>query len=698
MGEVWKARDTRLDRIVAIKQLRSEHGARFEQEARAIASMNHPNICTLYDVGPDYLVMEYLEGEPLRGPVPAGAALPLAIQIAGALSAAHQKGILHRDLKPANVIVVGASAKLLDFGLAKPISNKTPDDTRTVEGAVSGTVAYMSPEQAQGRPVDERSDVFSFGTVLYELLAGERAFTGQSGADVMSAVLRDEPPPLQTSGALAQIVIRCMKKLPADRFQRMADVMAALEQCAGAGEVDARASIAVLPFADMSPGKDNEYFSDGLAEEIINALAQVPRLRVIARTSAFAFKDQHIDIRRIAEALGVAHVVEGSVRKAGNRIRVTAQLITASDGSHLWSERYDRELADVFEVQDEIAVAIASALEAKLSAGEAPRRQPTPSMPAYEAYLKGRHCQWRVTPASLRRSQQYFEEAIAADPGFALAHSGLSMSIFMQAMFNLLPAHDAMPRARDSAQRALDLDAALPQAHSMLGTIAALYDYDWREVERRFALAMSRDPVPPLVRSAYGTFCLMYTGRHRAAVGELERALSDDPLSVEQRFLLGVALLEAGRAADGRSRLLSALELDEAFLPPYVMLAFMHLQQRRFPDALAEAERAYVLGSWDPVVVGLLAAALVHTGDDARAQQVVAPLGDGGGPGAAVGLAVFHLLCNNVERAADFATRAVEARYPGILFFLTGPIAAALRASGRWPALKQMIRLPEAVE
>jgi TolB-like protein len=388
MGDVWKARDTRLDRIVAIKQLKGEHSARFAQEARAIAALNHPHICTLYDIGPDYLVMEHIDGAPLRGPLPADVAVRLAIQVAGALVAAHQKGILHRDLKPANVLVVDGSAKLLDFGLAKTIAGSA-DMTQTIEGTVSGTVAYMSPEQAQGRPLDERSDIFGFGAVLYELIGGERAFAGTSSADVVSAVLRDEPRLLQTPDALARIVTRCLRKSPADRFQHMTEVKAALEELAAGSTVDARASIAVLPFADMSPGKDNEYFSDGLAEEIINALAQMPVLRVIARTSAFAFKGQNTDIRGIAAALGVSHVLEGSVRKAGDRLRVTAQLIQAADGSHLWSERYDRELADVFEVQDDIATAIAGALEAKLAVRAASRRQPTPSMPAYGPTSKG---------------------------------------------------------------------------------------------------------------------------------------------------------------------------------------------------------------------------------------------------------------------------------------------------------------------
>jgi serine/threonine protein kinase len=374
MGEVYRARDTRLDRDVAIKVLPEGVAAdpdrqrRFEQEARAVAALNHPHICQIHDVGPGYLVLEYVEGEPLGGPLAVERALGLALQIAGALEAAHRRGILHRDLKPSNVLVTTRSGgssdpptvKLLDFGLAKlmgPPDDGPEDVTRTLAGAVVGTAAYMSPEQAEGKAVDARSDVFSFGVVLYEMLSGMRAFAGETAIQVLSAVLRDDPPPLDVPAPLERFVRRCLAKSPGDRFSSMAQVRSALEQVASMA-AERQVSIAVLPFANLSADKENEYFSDGLAEEIINALTRIPGLKVIARTSAFAFKDRHEDIRRIAEALDVTNVLEGSVRKSGNRIRVTAQLITAADGSHLWSERYDRELADVFEVQDEIAAAI----------------------------------------------------------------------------------------------------------------------------------------------------------------------------------------------------------------------------------------------------------------------------------------------------------------------------------------------------
>jgi serine/threonine-protein kinase len=344
MGEVYRARDARLERDVAIKVLPPAFAEdpvrlhRFRQEARAVAALNHPHICQIYDVGENYLVLEYIDGTPLRGPLDADEAVTLALQIVDALEAAHRQGILHRDLKPANVLVTSANtAKLLDFGLAK-LLNLDPDITQTGVGMVAGTPAYMSPEQADGRVLDARSDVFSVGTVMYELLAGRRAFEGRTTAQIVSAVLRDDPPPLEAPPALARVIMRCLAKDPRQRFQTMTDLKAALEQVSIKGR-STQPSIAVLPFANMSADPENEYFSDGLAEEIINALVHIPGLKVIARTSAFAFKGTQDDVRRIADVLGVDHVLEGSVRKAGSRIRVTAQLITAADGSHLWSER-----------------------------------------------------------------------------------------------------------------------------------------------------------------------------------------------------------------------------------------------------------------------------------------------------------------------------------------------------------------------
>jgi TolB-like protein/tRNA A-37 threonylcarbamoyl transferase component Bud32 len=423
MGEVWKARDTRLERMVAIKRLNVQHVARFEAEARAIAALNHPHICQIFDVGEDYLVLEFVAGEPLRGPVGEADARRLAVEIAGALEAAHKRGILHRDLKPDNVLVTESGVKLLDFGLAKVTD---PDLTQTSDGTVMGTAPYMSPEQAQGRTLDGRSDLFSLGAVLYELVSGRRAFGGASGLEILNAVVSSEPAALDSP--LWPAIRRCLAKDPARRFQSAAEAREALQRGGGAQAAGAATpSIAVLPFANMSGDREQEYFSDGLTEEIINALVKIPGLKVIARTSAFAFKGQNTDIRRIAESLGVAHVLEGSVRRSGSRIRVAAQLIAAADGSHLWSERYDREMADVFEIQDELSAAIAGVLQAKLAPGGDEKARcrtgfcssvdvirtasvfPSGDIAgaSYRAFLRG-HCEHDLRPATRPSERQDF--------------------------------------------------------------------------------------------------------------------------------------------------------------------------------------------------------------------------------------------------------------------------------------------------
>jgi serine/threonine protein kinase/Tfp pilus assembly protein PilF len=696
MGEVYKARDTRLDRTVAIKRLKGQHTARFEQEARAIAALNHPNICTLHDIGPDYLVMEYVEGKPLQGPLRVEDAMKLALQIAAALEEAHGRGILHRDLKPGNILVTGkGAAKLVDFGLAKLITDSESDVTKTIEGTVMGTAAYMAPEQAEGKPLDARSDIFSFGAVLYEMLSGTRVFGGTSTAQVLSAVLRDEPAPLPAAlkipAELDRVIRRCLRKAPAERFQSMAEVKGALGQIS-ARTSEEQPSIAVLPFANMSADKENEYFSDGLAEEIINELAHVPGLKVIARTSAFAFRGKEQDIRKIAEALGVRTILEGSVRRAGNRIRVTAQLIDALDGSHLWSERYDRELADVFAIQDEIAQAIAAVLQIKLSAE--PARNYTPNLPAYEAYLKGRHLVARPTPESLQRAREYLEQAIALEPKFALAHIELGNYFLNFAIRGLLPAREAMPLARVAAERAFDIDSTMPEGHALLGTVAAVYDLDWKEAERRFRLAMARDPVPAYVREMYGWIYLLASGRPQEAVEEVENALKADPLAVLTRVRLAMCFLAAGKEAEAEAELRQALELDENSQPALSNLVIIYASRGELAEARAYAEKAYTTAPEVPQVIGMRAGLLALSGDTSRAETLLEKLKPGRAYGAPRALATFHLLCGEIEKAADWTEKAIEQHDPLLLLFLRGPLGKALRSSSRWPALAKLMNLP----
>ncbi|HEX5109055.1 MAG TPA: protein kinase [Vicinamibacterales bacterium] len=691
MGEVWRASDPRVDRVVAIKRLNARHSARFEQEARVIASLNHPHICQLYDVGADYLVLELLDGAPVVGPMPPAEAVALGIQIAGALEEAHRKGIIHRDLKPANIFRTRSGAKVLDFGLAKVASAGDPDVTRTSEGTVVGTAAYMSPEQAEGKPLDTRSDIFSFGVVLYEMISGRRAFDGDSAAQAIAAVLRDEAAPLDVAPALARIVTRCLRKSPAERFQTVTEVREALERVSTKKE-ELSPSIAVLPFADMSAGRDHEWFSDGLAEEIINLLAHIPGLKVIARTSAFAFKGQQQDVRRIAETLGVAHVLEGSVRKAGSRVRVTAQLIAAADGRQLWSDRYDREMEDVFAVQDEIAAAIAAVLQVKLSAESSAPRRYTPDLPAYEAVLKARHLMSTMTRDQLAKARELYEESITLDSGYALPHSELGWYYFNLASFGMRPAREAQPLARKKAERALEIDPTLAEAHALLGLVASIYDYDWREAERRFRLARMREPVPSLVSAWYGQY-LAYVGRLHEGVAELERAVAQDPLNLYFRLFLERILALAGREADAASECRRLLEIDPKSYLATFHLALLEFVGGRDQEARALTEATCALVPLNPVARGALAGLLKRSGDEPRAAAEIAQLGDGSAYHTSLGFFMFHLMCAEWERAADWAAKAIEQREPTTLFFLKHPMSRDLRASARWPELARMMNL-----
>ena len=697
MGEVWKARDPRLGRDVAIKVLPEAFAAdpdrqrRFEQEARAIAALNHPHICQIHDVGPGYLVLEYVDGAPLRGPLAPAEAVRLALQVADAMGAAHQKGILHRDLKPANILVTKDSrVKVLDFGLAK-VMTPEQDVTRTIEGTLAGTAAYMSPEQAQGRPLDARSDVFSFGAVLHEMLAGAPAFGGRSTADVLSAVLRDEPRTLQAPIPLQRIVRRCLAKDASERFQTMGEVAAELAQ-AVVRPADQQPSIAVLPFANMSRDPDDEYFSDGLAEEIMNLLAHVPALKVTARTSAFAFRGKEQDITKIAEALRVRTILEGSVRRAGSRIRVTAQLINAEDGYHLWSERYDRELTDVFAIQDEIAQAIAAALKLKLTS-RAVRH--TPTFPAYEALLKARHHLRSFTPEAHARGKEWCERAIALDPEYAAPHALLGLSYLFMGMHAARPMGEVAPLIRREALRALEMEPFEADPHFLLGAVAAAHDYNWPEALREFQSAMGNSSVPAEARWAYASLYLSTFGRFEESSAEIRRAVEQDPLNVSWRGILVAHLVCAGRYEEALQEGLKALDIAQNELMPHLTLGEVYLALGRVADAVASEERAHRNFPQQSMATGLLAASLVRLGEKERAAALLKELGDS--PTPIWGRTWYHLLCSEIDAAADWYEKMINARDLFAVVYANSLYTDELRASPHWAKLARMMNLPESV-
>ena len=731
MGEVYKATDTRLSRTVAIKVLGQhiasdpEQQQRFRREAKAISSLNHPHVCALYDIGTQddaqFLVMEYVEGETLAQRL-AGGALPLketlrfASEMADALEAAHSRGIVHRDFKPANVTITPEGAvKLLDFGIAKvvadlgtgAVANKAvtmmPSETR--DGAVIGTTSYMSPEQARGMPVDHRTDIWAFGCVLFEMLTGSRAFDAETAADTTVAILEREPNltalPASTPAAARRLVQRCFDKDAATRLPRIGE--AAIELRRALTELDARAqerppSIAVLPFANMSADPDNEYFSDGLAEEILNALTEIRGLRVIARTSAFAFKGKNEDIRRIAEALDVSTILEGSVRKAGNRIRVTAQLIQASDGSHLWSKRYDRELADIFAVQDEIAAAIADALRVTIGPQAVEGRKPTTNLEAYDAFLKGEYHFRKSTKEGFARSEELFRHAITLDPSFALAHYGLGRNLFLLYTAAIVPPHDVVHLIKKHAEDALNHDPSLPEAHALLGALAALYDYDWAEADRRFRLASARHPLSIEVLFHRMNFFLAHVGRAEEGLDELARARADDPLNASVIWVFAVALRAARRDAEADALFREAVDMNVGYLSSIsaVVLAGGHVARSELKEALPLAETAHARHPQAPWAIGQYAGVLARLGELERSEAMLDQLRPGTAFGAPFGLALAALSSGKLNEAADWLEKAIAQRDLWVSFLLNvGNLGGRLMwSSPRWPRLAALMKLP----
>jgi TolB-like protein len=453
-------------------------------------------------------------------------------------------------------------------------------------------------------------------------------------------------------------------------------------------------SIAVLPFANLSGDKEQEYFSDGLAEEIINTLAQIPRLKVIARTSAFAFKGQNTDIRRIAETLGVANILEGSVRRSGNRIRVTAQLITATDGTHLWSERYDRELADVFEVQDEIAAAISKALQVRLTPEATAKPRYTPQLPAYEALLKARHFHWKITAESIDQAKPFYEQAIALDPQFALAHVLYADFVFGRAAISLSPLREVAPFVRSLAQRALELDRSIADAHAPLCILAATLDYDWSEAARQFALATPDGQGSPQTHMACGWAYFLASGQRDKAVEQLRLAVQGDPLHLTHRGILAVCLGATGHPAEAEALLLQSRDLDSNFFLTHYYLAGIYSAHQRFAEALPCAEKAFSLAPWYRATIGLYAGLLVRTGQPERGKEVLKELGSSDTYGWARGMALFHTCCDQIDLAADSFEKAIQERDPHAAVILQSAVGTPLRLSSRWPRLAALMNLP----
>jgi eukaryotic-like serine/threonine-protein kinase len=673
MGDVYRAHDEHLDREVAIKVLPPGTAVdgrslkRFHNEAIALSRLNHSNICTIYDVdehaGQPFIVMELLVGQTLTEriagrPLHLDELLDLAIQIADALETAHAKGIVHRDIKPGNIFVLSrGQAKVLDFGLAKLAMPPTvtpgalTGETLTSPGAAVGTTAYLPPEQAQGKEVDARADLFSFGLVLYEMTTGRPAFYGNTSAIIFDAILNREPiPPSRLNpnlpAELEQILSKALEKDREMRYQTAADLRADLKRLKRefdlgrlrvgkasqsrerpAREPRAVASrikaIAVLPLANLSRDPEQDYFVDGMTEEIITDLAQIGALRVISRTSAMRYKGSDKPLPEIARELNVDALVEGSVMRAGDRVRITAQLIHAATDQHLWAKSYERDVSDVLALQSEVARAIAEEVQAKLTPQERARltraRRVNPE--AHEAYLKGRYYWARTTEESVRKSIEYFGEAIAKDARYAPAYAGLADAYnqLCNPILEIVPQGAVIPKVQAAATKAIELDDTLAEAHISLGRIKFYYDWDWAGAEKSFRRAIELSPNYPYAHHVYALL-LSALGRHTEAIHEATRALESDPVALLVNGVAGLIYCFARQFGTAEEQLRKTLQLDSNFMFAHWILGGLCLvPMGRYDEAIVELQQAIALSGNVAHPRGLLGYAFAKVGrrDDA---------------------------------------------------------------------------------
>ncbi len=700
MGEVYRARDPRLRREVAIKTIHERLArdglaqTRFEREARAVAALSHPNIVAIYDVGQDqgiaFAVSELLEGETLsnrlrRGPLPWSEVVTLATAIADGVGAAHARGIVHRDLKPANVFLTSdGRVKVLDFGLAiaaSAVAGMVNEDSPTLSaqtrpGALVGTVNYMSPEQARGAAADARSDVFALGCLVHEMATGVAAFRRPTVVETLAAVLREEPSSLPEAipPPLARLIRRCLEKDPALRFATAGEVAAQLrivahgdppplEREGSPAPVD---SLAVLPFADLSPQKDQEYFCDGLAEELINGLTRIRGLQVASRTSSFQFKGTAVDVRDIGRRLGVRAVLEGSVRKAGERLRVTVQITDVAKGFSLSSERYDRALEDVFEVQEDIARRVVTALQIRLSEGERRvlEKPPTADVRAYDFYLRGRGLFNKLHLAALLQAREMFGAAIASDPVFAQAHAGLADACsWLYQWRGRRP--EQLAEALSASAQALLLRPDLAEAHGARGQALALSG-DVEAAEREYRTAIDLNPRLFEPHYSYARTCLQL-GRLADAARLFERAAELQPEDYQSRSLLAMVYTGLGQPERARE-----------FGKQAVANAIRHLEKN------PEDVRAVYLAGLDLIRLGETDRGLEWV---ERARQM-----DPDDGGTLYNIACAYALAGRSDTALDVLERALDSEITNLAWIANDPDWASLRDHPRFQALMDRLR------
>jgi serine/threonine-protein kinase len=780
MGEIYRARDPKLNRAIAIKVLPEttaadpDRRARFEREAQSIAALNHPNIVTIYSVeeadGVLFLTMELVDGQPLdallvKGGLPLARILGIAIPLADAVSAAHQKGITHRDLKPANVMVTAdGRVKVLDFGLAKLVEPSTPAaevtalPTRvlTGEGRIVGTVAYMSPEQAEGRLVDQRSDIFSLGVMLYELSTGERPFTGDTSVSLLSSIIRDTPRSATdlkptVPRELSRIIKQCLVKDAEYRYQSAKDVrndLRALQQESESGELDASRgarvdaggpvglwkrrpvtvvaiagvlllagaiaggwlwftrtstgtpidSLAVLPFVNVGADPDAEYLSDGITENLINSLSQLPTLRVVPRSTVFRYKGREIDLRAIGRELTVRAVLTGRVVQRGGTLNIQTELVDVNEDSQLWGRQYQRTSADLITVQEEIATAVSEQLRLATSTDEQKllTKRSTENPEAHQLYLKGQFYWNRRTSQTLQRATEYFQQAIDKDPGYGLAWAALADCYGLFGFFGVGSPREAGPRATDAVVRALRIDDTLSEAHSTLAWIKATYEWDWPGAEREYKRAIQLSPHNGLAHSRYGTY-LTGVGRGDEATSEHKRGQELEPLSLIISSQVGRRFYYARQYDAAAEELVKTLELDPNFAQTHLYLGWTYEQQGKYEDAIGELQKGLALSGGESEIAGTLGHAYAVSGKRAEAEKLLTTLRERSQQQyvAPFDIALIYVGLASKDATFEWLDKAYDDHSTWLTWIKVDPRFDGIRGDPRYSELLRRMKIPE---
>jgi len=678
MGVVYKAEDTKLKRTVALKFLPpemmrdKEAKDRFIQEAQAAAALNHPNICIVYEIekenGQYFIAMEYIEGLSLKekmasGPLAVGEALDVAGQVAEGLEEAHRNGIIHRDIKPANVMLTKRrQTKIMAFGLAK--LEWGIDLTKTA--TIMGTVAYMSPEQARGEKVDLRTDIWSLGCVLYEMLTAKRPFKSTNDQAALYSILNEKPVPMtefrmDITRKLERVVEKCLEKDTRKRYKDMSALLDDLKSIVVKPKlpVSEKPSIAVLPFVNMSADPENEYFSDGLAEDLINSLTKITDLHVVARTSSFAFKGAKIDIREIGRKLNVDNLLEGSVRKVGSRVRITAQLIKVQDGYHLWSDRYDRNMEDVFAIQDEITEKIMEKLMVALDMPSKPPKEHRPvNLEAYELYLKGRYC---LNMFAMDKALAYYNQAIEKDPDYALAYASVAeVYTLLSTGFDILPGKDAMPKAREAAQKALELDPNSASAHQWI-------EFYWTYMEADLD----------------------------TATAHLERAQELDPLNFLIKVRLGFMSIFKRGCDHALDHFKALLDFEPNFALLYLSFMTAYALKGMYDEALSYGEKMLESSPPAGAYIGNLGWLYALAGKKEKAYQLLADLEERSKKGyvSSFWTAIIYLGLEEIDKVFEWLEKAYEEHDGNMIYFTVPQIFDPIRSDPRYQQLLKKMGL-----